>query len=57
MFASNMPVAGLRIGVPDLVDAMAGALKDLSETAQSAIWHDNARRFYRIPDVTGLDKN
>lgn len=57
MFASNMPVAGLRIGVPELVDTMAGALKDLSEAAQSAIWHDNARRFYRIPDVTGLDKN
>jgi len=51
MFASNMPVAGLRIGLPGLVDTMAEALKDLSETAQSAIWHDNARRFYRISDT------
>lgn len=48
MFASNMPVAGLRISAPALMDFMAGVLSDFSETAQRAIWHDNAKRVYRI---------
>jgi predicted TIM-barrel fold metal-dependent hydrolase len=48
MFASNFPVAGLRIGYEALVDAMTDALAHLDATAQQAIWHDNARRFYRI---------
>ena len=48
MFGSNFPVAGLRIGYPELVAAMAEALSHLDEQARSAIWKENAARFYRI---------
>ena len=50
MFASNFPVAGLRVTYPALVRTMSAAMTDvdLSETARRAIWHDNAVRIYRI---------
>lgn len=48
MFASNFPVAGLRIGYSELVHAMSQALAHLAPEEQHAIWHDNALRFYRI---------
>lgn len=55
MFASNFPVAGLRIAYPDLVRTVAGAMEEMmiSSTARRAIWHDNAIRIYRI-DSTNL---
>ena len=48
MFASNFPVASLRVDYPSLVRMMATALQDLPAHAQRAVWHDNACRFYRI---------
>jgi predicted TIM-barrel fold metal-dependent hydrolase len=48
MFASNFPVAALRIDYPELVRAMCQALAHLQPDEQQAIWHDNALSFYRI---------
>ena len=50
MFASNFPVASLRIAYPTLVDTVEAALAEskLDAAARRAIWHDNAIRIYRI---------
>ena len=50
MFASNFPVAALRVSYPALVAMFAAALADmrLGESARRAIWHDNAVRIYRL---------
>ncbi|MPW23662.1 amidohydrolase family protein [Paraburkholderia sp. CNPSo 3157] len=54
MFASNFPVAGLRITYPALVRTFAAALasRGWSAAAQRAVWHDNAIRIYRIDSGT-----
>ena len=49
MFASNFPVAGLRISFPDLVQSMWRMLAHLPSGQQEAVMAGNARRFYRIP--------
>ena len=48
MFASNFPVAGLRIGFDELYTAYKRMVADFSESEQLALFHDNAKRFYRI---------
>jgi predicted TIM-barrel fold metal-dependent hydrolase len=48
MFASNFPVAGLRIGYVDQVSAIAHMIKDCSVSERGALFHDTARRFYRL---------
>lgn len=48
MFASNFPVAGLRIGYPQLVDGMLRMLDHLTPGQQQAVMSGNALRFYRI---------
>lgn len=48
MFASNFPVAGLRIGYRELVDAMLRMTAHLAPGQQRAVMADNALRFYRI---------
>lgn len=48
MFASNFPVAGLRIGYPELVDGMVRMLDHLTPGQQRAVMCDNALRFYAI---------
>jgi len=48
VFASNLPVAGLRVDMPTLIDTVCHAIAHLPATAQAAIWHDNALRLYRI---------
>ena len=48
VFASNLPVAGLRVDMPTLIDTVCHAIAHLPAEAQSAIWHDNALRIYRI---------
>jgi predicted TIM-barrel fold metal-dependent hydrolase len=48
MFASNFPVAGLRIDFDALYTAYKRMVADFSETEQLALFHDNAKRFYRI---------
>lgn len=51
MFASNFPVAGLRIGFDELYTAYKRMVEDFSEAEQLALFHDNAARFYRIGDT------
>lgn len=46
MFASNFPVAGLRIGYDNLVRAVARMVEDPS--ARAALFWRNAARFYRL---------
>lgn len=48
MFASNFPVAGLRIGYRELVAAMLRMIAHLAPAQQRAVMADNALRFYRI---------
>jgi predicted TIM-barrel fold metal-dependent hydrolase len=48
MFASNFPVAGLRIGYGPLVDAMLRMLAPLDVSQLRAVMGGNALRFYRI---------
>ncbi len=48
MFASNFPVAGLRIGYRELVDGMLRMLADLTPSQRGAVMATNALRFYRI---------
>ncbi|KVN34781.1 amidohydrolase [Burkholderia stagnalis] len=48
LFASNFPVAGLRVTYPALLRTFAAALADLDDGARRAIWHDNAIRVYWI---------
>ncbi|KVH46848.1 amidohydrolase family protein [Burkholderia diffusa] len=48
MFASNFPVAGLRVSYSALLRTFARAMADLDDVARQAIWHDNALRVYRI---------
>ncbi|SIT38291.1 Amidohydrolase 2 [Paraburkholderia ribeironis] len=48
MFASNFPVAGLRVTYQVLLQTFAAAMADMDDAARRAIWHDNAIRLYRI---------
>ena len=48
MFASNLPVAGLRIGYQELVQGMLRILADKSPDQQRAVMCNNALAFYRI---------
>lgn len=48
MFASNFPVAGLRIDFDALYTAYKNMVADFSPDEQMALFHDNAKRFYRI---------
>jgi predicted TIM-barrel fold metal-dependent hydrolase len=48
MFASNFPVAGLRIGFQPLVNAFWRMLDGLTPAQQQAVMSGNALRFYRI---------
>ncbi|SDI91900.1 Predicted metal-dependent hydrolase, TIM-barrel fold [Paraburkholderia steynii] len=56
MFASNFPVAGLRVTFPALVRTFAAALasRKWSAAEQHAVWYDNAIRIYRIDSGTSL---
>ncbi|AXF24803.1 amidohydrolase [Burkholderia pyrrocinia] len=48
LFASNFPVAGLRVSYPALLRTFACAMASLDDAARRAIWYDNAIRVYRI---------
>lgn len=48
MFASNFPVAGLRISYADLVHGVMRMLDHLTQDQQAAVMAKNAIRFYRI---------
>lgn len=49
MFASNFPVAGLRIGYRAQIEGLLAILADLDRPALDRLFRDNARRFYRLP--------
>lgn len=53
MFASNFPVAGLRIGFAELYDAYKRMVIDFTPAEQLALFHDNAVRFYRPHGYVG----
>ena len=48
MFASNFPVAGLRISYVDQLSAIAHMIQDCSLSERNALFHDTAVRFYRL---------
>lgn len=48
MFASNLPVSGLRAPFSEVVRTVAEALAPLDAAAHDAIWCGNALRVYRI---------
>jgi predicted TIM-barrel fold metal-dependent hydrolase len=48
MFASNFPVAGLRIGYAELVSGVLKMLDGLTDTQRQAVMADNALAFYGI---------
>jgi len=51
LFASNYPVAGLRVGFSTQLLAILAMIEDLSPSEQDAILRANALRFYRIQAV------
>jgi predicted TIM-barrel fold metal-dependent hydrolase len=48
VFATNFPVAGLRIGYGALVDAMSRMLSDLTSEDRERFFWRNAASFYRL---------
>ncbi|MNP35058.1 Amidohydrolase [compost metagenome] len=48
LFASNFPVAGLRIGYDELVRSMDAMLEGYDAGQREAFFWRNAQRFYRI---------
>jgi predicted TIM-barrel fold metal-dependent hydrolase len=48
MFASNFPVAKLRIGYVDQLKAIAHMVRDCSPSERAALFHDTALKFYRL---------
>ena len=48
MFASNFPVAGLRIDYRTLVSKLERMLSGLTQKEMQGFFHDNAARFYRL---------
>jgi predicted TIM-barrel fold metal-dependent hydrolase len=50
MFASNFPVAGLRIGYDALVRAVSRMVEDMPAAGREALFWRNAARFYRIAE-------
>ena len=53
MFASNFPVARLRIGYDALVDAMRQVLAEFPVSERDAFFWRNALEFYRISKPQG----
>ena len=49
MFASNFPVDSVRIGYDAMFTAFKAMVKDFSPGEQRGLFHDNAKRFYRLP--------
>lgn len=48
MFASNLPVSGLRADIAEVIATMSQAMADLDAEQARGIWRDNAMAFYRI---------
>ena len=52
MFASNFPVDSLAADFDTIFDGFKAIVADLSAAEQSALFHDNAVRFYRLDAAT-----
>lgn len=50
MFGSDWPVCTLAAEYEQWFDALLWAIKDASDTDKQKLFHDNAKRFYRIKD-------
>ena len=48
MFGSDFPVGRLWTSFDAIFDGFKAIVEDFSETEQSALFHDNARRVYRM---------
>jgi predicted TIM-barrel fold metal-dependent hydrolase len=53
MFGSNFPVAGLRVGFREQIDAVLQSVAELPREAQRAVMAGNALAFYRIDLTSG----
>jgi len=52
MFASNFPVAGLRVDYDTLVSAVSRMLDDFSDRARQRFFIGNAAAFYRLDGIS-----
>lgn len=50
MFGSDWPVCTIAAEYEQWVEALLWAIKDASDTDKQKLFHDNAKRFYRIKD-------
>jgi predicted TIM-barrel fold metal-dependent hydrolase len=48
MFASNFPVAGLRVDFSTLLNSVANMVSEFTEKQQRDFFVGNASRFYRL---------
>ncbi|RZT35481.1 amidohydrolase family protein [Cupriavidus agavae] len=48
MFASNLPVSGLRANTAEIIATMSEAMARLDAVQSRGIWRDNALDFYRV---------
>ena len=48
MFASNFPVAGLRISYGDQVRAVASMISDCSKNERDNLFYNTAKNFYNL---------
>ena len=56
MFASDFPVAGLYASFDEVFDSFKTITADFSPAEQAALFHDNARRFYRLDSGSPADR-
>ena len=52
MFASDFPVAGLHSSFDEVYDSFVSIASPLSVSEQAALFHDTARRIYRLDDLS-----
>ncbi|RWO63820.1 amidohydrolase family protein [Mesorhizobium sp.] len=52
MFGSDFPVAGLHASFDDVYDSFKAIAAELSEDEQTALFFGNARRIYRLDDMS-----
>jgi predicted TIM-barrel fold metal-dependent hydrolase len=51
IFATDWPVAGLKLGFDETYDFLRRITADMTKAEQRALFHDNAARLYRINDT------
>jgi predicted TIM-barrel fold metal-dependent hydrolase len=56
MFASDFPVAGLHATFDEVYDSFKAIASEFSEDEQRALFFDNARRVYRMDDISSTSR-